>query len=217
MFFPFNTSIPVDEAAQVDINSAGTATVTIMTSQKFVYAVFQPGQIFVSLKRLPGVCESVHPLSSVIVDQCWMQLVLRWFLGLDNRVRMSADFTLHRLALLGLCSLLCTAAIYPQESTHKISFTFDYDFGATPACSRKVTTGCVQQFNLYDISQGTTKRVKLGSIPVPAGASGQVKGISGITEPLLFNSGKHLIAVTAQLPDGSESNPRKCTTIVEIP
>jgi hypothetical protein len=130
---------------------------------------------------------------------------------------MSADFGLHRLALLGLCSLVFTAAIYPQESTHKISFTFDYDFGATPACSRKVTTRCVQQFNLYDISQGTTKRVKLGSIPVPAGASGLVKGISGTTEPLLFNSGKHLIAVTAQRPDGSESNPRKCTTIVEIP
>jgi hypothetical protein len=146
-----------------------------------------------------------------------MELVLQEFLGLDKRVRMSADFDSLRLALLSLCSLLFTGAIYPQESTHKISFTFDYDFGAIPACSRTVTKACVQQFNLYDISQGTSKRVKLGSIPVPDGASGQVKGISGATEPLLFNSGKHMIAVTAQLPDGSESNPRKCATIVEIP
>ncbi len=132
-------------------------------------------------------------------------------------MRISTDFDLYRVVLLGLWLLLFTGAVCPQESTHKISFTFDYDFGATPACSRKVITACVQQFNLYDISQGTTKRVKLGSIPVPAGASGLVKGISGTTEPLLFNPGKHMIAVTAQLPDGSESNPRKCATVVEIP
>jgi hypothetical protein len=77
MLFPFNTSIPVDVVAQVDINSGGAATVTIITPLKTVYAVFQPGQIFVSMERLPGVCESVHPLSSVIVHQFWMQLVLR--------------------------------------------------------------------------------------------------------------------------------------------
>ena len=146
-----------------------------------------------------------------------MELVLPRFLGLDKRVGMTAHFLLHRLAFLSLCSLLLTAAIYPQEATHKICFTFDYDFGVTPACSRAVKQGCVQQFNFYDISQGVSKRVKLGSIPVPAGASGLVKGITGTTESLPFNSGKHRVAVSAQLPDGLESDPRKCATVVEIP
>jgi len=60
MLFPFNTSNPVDGAAQVDINSGGTATVTIMTPLKTVYAVFKPGQIFVSLDH--GDIFSATPL-----------------------------------------------------------------------------------------------------------------------------------------------------------
>ncbi len=118
---------------------------------------------------------------------------------------------------MSLCSLLFAGVIFPQEARHKISFTFDYDFRVTPACSREVKQACVQQFNFYDISQGIAKRVKLGSIPVPAGASGLVKSISAKTEPLLLNSGRHLLAVSAQMPDGSESDLRMCTTIVKIP
>jgi hypothetical protein len=113
--------------------------------------------------------------------------------------------------------LLVTAVIDAQDVPHKISFTFDYDFRVTPACSRKVKRACVQQFNIYDISIGTAKRTKLGSIPVPAGAKGLVKAISGTTEPQLFNSGKHKIAVAAQMQDGSESDLRECTTIITIP
>jgi hypothetical protein len=130
---------------------------------------------------------------------------------------MAAHFLLRRLAVLGLCSLLVTAMIYPQEVTHKISFTFDFDFRITPACSREATKACVQQFNFYDISQGIPKRVKLGSIPVPAGARGLVKGISGTTESILFNPGRHRVAVSAQTPDGSESDLRKCAIMVQIP
>jgi hypothetical protein len=130
---------------------------------------------------------------------------------------MTAHFLLHRLAVLSLCWLLVAAMICPQEITHKISFTFDYDFSITPACSRKVTKACVQQFNFYDISQGIPKRVKLGSIPVPTGAHGLVKGISGTTESILFNPGKHRVAVSAQTPDGSESDLRRCKIMVLIP
>jgi hypothetical protein len=130
---------------------------------------------------------------------------------------MTAHSLLQRSAFVSLCSLLLTAVIFPQESTHKISFSFDYDFRITPACSRAIKQACVQQFNFYDISQGIAKRVKLGSMPVPAGAGGFVQGISATTAPLLFNSGRHLLAVSAQTPDGSESDLSKCTTIVKIP
>ena len=126
-------------------------------------------------------------------------------------------FRLRQLAFLSFCSLLLAARLYPQEVSHKITFTFDYDFKVTPACSRKVAHGCVQQFNFYDISQGIPKRIKLGSTPVPTGASGIVKGISATTESLVFASGKHKVAVSAQMSDGSESDLSKCATIVEIP
>ena len=124
---------------------------------------------------------------------------------------------MHRLAFLGLLSVLVTAKIYPQETTHTITFTFDYDFSITPACSPKITKACIQHFNFYDISQGISKRVKLGSTSVPTGATGFRPGISGTTDPILFNSGRHLVAVSAQMPDGTESDLRKCATIVKIP
>jgi hypothetical protein len=132
-------------------------------------------------------------------------------------VKTRVHFRLRKLAFFTFCSLLLAALLYPQEVTHKITFTFDYDFRVTPACSRKVTRGCVRQFNFYDISQGIPKRIKLGFTPAPVGASGIVKGISATTESLLFASGKHKVAVSAQMSDGSESDLSKCATIVTIP
>jgi hypothetical protein len=130
---------------------------------------------------------------------------------------MTAHVLLYRLAFLSLFSVLLGAGIYPQEITHTITFTFDYDFSITPACSPKITKACVQQFNFYDISQGISKRVKLGSTPAPTGETSFRPGISGTTDSLLFNSGRHLVAVSAQMADGTESDLRKCATIVKIP
>ena len=118
--------------------------------------------------------------------------------------------------------LLASSVSLPSESgqtspsLHKIVFTFDYDFRHTPACSPKVTQGCVQQFNFYNISQGIPERVKMGWIPVPTGATGFVKGISGTTESFLFLSGRYRLAVSAQMPDGLESDLSRCTTIVKV-
>ena len=130
-----------------------------------------------------------------------------------NPMRLIVARTLVAMVLISLLS----TSVQTTQAKHTISCTFDYDFRITPACSPKVTEGCVQQFNLYDISAGIPKRAKLGSIPVPAGASGFVKGISATTDPLLFESGRHLLAVTAQMPNGLESDFTKCTTIVKIP
>jgi len=100
---------------------------------------------------------------------------------------------------------------------HKISIAFDYDFTPTPACSSSTKTPCIEQFNAYDISAGLGKRTKLISIPVPPGAHGVVKGIVATTPLLVFEPGKHLLAVTAQMSDGTESDPNKCTIWVQIP
>lgn len=93
---------------------------------------------------------------------------------------------------------------------------FDYDFRVTPACSPQVKKDCVQKFNFYDISLGIAKKVPLGSLPAPAGATGLMKGISFTTERRLFSSGKHMVAVSAQLESGFESDLQKCAVTVKI-
>lgn len=114
-----------------------------------------------------------------------------------------------------LLSLLY-GSVLASQARHTITVRFDYNFGIIPACSSEVKLPCIQQFNLYDISAGIPKRVKLGSIPVPSGATGLLKGISGTSESHAFHSGKHLIAVSAQMPNGDESDLSECTTIVKI-
>jgi len=102
-------------------------------------------------------------------------------------------------------------------ANHSITVNFDYDFGKTPACSPSITAKCVQQFNVYDISGGPVlNRIKLFSVPVPANASGKVRGITGTSPQLSFETGTHFLAVTAQPPTGNESNPVVCMTIVNI-
>lgn len=115
-----------------------------------------------------------------------------------------------------LVSLLCVGRLTSLPK-HKITLTFDYDFGTAPPCSAEAKQRCVQQFNFYDISLGIQKRIKLGSFPVPADAKGLVKGISVTTKPLALSPGRHMIAVAAQMADGPESDLNKCTVIVMIP
>jgi hypothetical protein len=95
-----------------------------------------------------------------------------------------------------------------------ITLTFDYDFTKTPACSDKVKKQCVAKFSVYDISGD--KPYLLFSAPVPDGAQGLVKAITATSPRMLFAVGKHRIAVSAQAPDGKESAPRDCKTIIEI-
>lgn len=102
-----------------------------------------------------------------------------------------------------------------EAPKHTITITFDYDFTATHACSPKVPKKCIAKFIVYDISGD--KPYKLFTIPVPADASGPVKGISGQSQPLLFESGKHLLAVTAQNDTGEESRSYACSVWITIP
>src|SRR5271165_1772569 len=62
------------------------------------------------------------------------------------------------------------------SAQHSITVQFDYDFTKTPACTAKVTTACVQKFDVYDISG--EKPYLLFSIPAPQNAQGMMKGIS---------------------------------------
>jgi hypothetical protein len=103
------------------------------------------------------------------------------------------------------------------SSKHSITLKFDYDFRLTPACTSEMKKNCVERFEVYDISAGLAKRTKLTSLPAPSEAEAFVKGISVTTPSLLFESGKHLLAVIARTSDGQESDPMRCTAWVEIP
>lgn len=149
----------------------------------------------------PIVKPRVVPSGDRVVTVAFMNVV--WQFGLS-------------LLLLASSASPLSGSTQKSPSTHRITFTFDYDFRLTPACSPEVTQGCVQQFNLYEISPGILNRVKLGSIPVPVGATGYAKGISVTTKPFLFVPGEHRLAVSAQMPNGQESDLRVCTTIVKI-
>lgn len=77
----------------------------------------------------------------------------------------------------GVCFAQTQSQAQSQSSKHTITITFDYDFTAMHACSPKVAKKCIAKFVVYDISG--KKPYKLFTIPVPADATGPVKGITG--------------------------------------
>jgi hypothetical protein len=120
------------------------------------------------------------------------------------------------LVLVAIFSIPVCAIGKVKSHKHTITLKFDYDFQATPACTSNLRKDCVERFNIYDISQGFTKRIKLTSIPVPPGARGFVKGISVTTPSLTFEVGQHALAVTAETPAGLESDPNRCRISVKV-
>jgi hypothetical protein len=114
-----------------------------------------------------------------------------------------------------------SSAASAKPTPHTISVTFDYNFDRTPACTEKIQHHCVKQFIVYDISTGPRHAYQIGTIALPEHPYGLKQGIAGKTEPRVFESGKHLIAVVAQEPEPQlhplESDTAACTIWVNIP
>ncbi len=132
----------------------------------------------------------------------------------------AASVTLGRplswqLVWLIAAALLCAGCNRTDSKKHVVSVTFDYDFTNTTACSPTILMGCIAQFNIYDIGAG--KPVKLFSIPAPAGAHSLTRDIVGKSQPLTIGSGKHVLAVSAQMSSGEESNMQECTAGAILP
>jgi len=100
-------------------------------------------------------------------------------------------------------------------SQHTVTATLNYDFTVDNGCSATVTTGCVKQFNIYDITGGGTP-VKLYSITAPSGANSAVTGITGTSGLITLKAGVHTFAATAQMADGTESSPNGSTATAEV-
>jgi hypothetical protein len=124
----------------------------------------------------------------------------------------------RKLVGLAAASVMAMTMIGPRlmegAGTHTVNVTLNYDFTVDNACSATVTTGCLKQFNIYDVTGGGTP-VKLFSISAPSGANTAVTGITGSGSAAL-KSGVHTFAATAQMADGTESNPNASTATATV-
>jgi len=110
---------------------------------------------------------------------------------------------------------LTLAGAAPAQATHTVKATLNYDFSVDNGCSSTVTTGCLKQFNIYDITGGGTP-VKLFSITAPSGANTALTGITGTSGALTLKSGVHTFAATAVMADGTESSPNASTATAGV-
>ena len=118
--------------------------------------------------------------------------------------------------LVGVAMILAVPGMVgAAASQHTVSVTLNYDFSVDNACSSSVTTGCVKQFNIYDITGGATP-VKLFSITTPSAAAAAVTGITGTSGAITLKSGVHTFAATAQMADGTESSPNGSTATAPV-
>jgi hypothetical protein len=112
-----------------------------------------------------------------------------------------------------------TAEQQPQVVQRTVTVTFDYDFSKYPPCSAKVTKKCIQQFNVWEVSD-PTKQLFLFTVPVPPDSKGMVKGITW-TSPnkRVFFTGPRRFGVSAKTPEPGprdESNPRLCMAFGQV-
>jgi hypothetical protein len=118
-----------------------------------------------------------------------------------------------RIVSLVLFVLCWVFTAFGAASQHTVTATFNYDFTVDNACSITVTTGCVKQFNVYDLTNGS---VQLFSITAPSGASTLVNGITGTSGLLSLKAGNHTFGVTVQMADNTESLPNASTAVASV-
>jgi hypothetical protein len=110
--------------------------------------------------------------------------------------------------------LLLVNVVVATPGQHTVTATLNYDFTVDNACSATVTTGCIKQFNIYDLTAGA--KTLLFSIPAPSGANNQVTGITGTSGTLTMKAGLRTFGATAQMADGTESDPNASTATVTV-
>jgi len=115
----------------------------------------------------------------------------------------------------GIAVLVLPVVLWAGPAQHTVTATLNYDFTVDNGCSAGVTSGCVKQFNIYDITGGGTP-VKLFSIAAPSGANTAVTGITGTSGLLTLKAGVHTFAATAQMADGTESSPNGSTATASV-
>src|SRR5215469_3868318 len=103
---------------------------------------------------------------------------------------------MKKSVLIALMAFVCAPALlWAGPSQHTVTVSLNYDFTVDNGCSSTVTTGCVKQFNIYDITGGATP-VKLFTITAPNAANTSMTGITGTSGILTLKAGVHTFAAT---------------------
>jgi hypothetical protein len=122
---------------------------------------------------------------------------------------------MRKRVMWGVVGLLVPMLVWAAPSQHTMTATLNYDFTVDNACSATVTSGCVLQFNIYDLTGGGAP-VKLFSFAAPSGANAAVTGITGTSGLLTLKAGVHTFGATAQMADGTESSPNGSTASATV-
>jgi hypothetical protein len=112
-------------------------------------------------------------------------------------------------------AMLVSPPMWSGPTRHKLTVTLDYDFSSKHGCKPKGPIWCVEQFNIYEL-KGGARPVKLFSILAPSGAKKAVTGITGTSGWLTMSDGVHTFGATAEMGDGSESDPSACTATATV-
>ena len=84
-----------------------------------------------------------------------LRVTTRW--AEDREDLLNWEGLMWKLVAGGVVVLgLGAAVVMAGPGQHSVAVTLNYDFSVDNACSSSVTTGCVKQFNIYDISGGGT-------------------------------------------------------------
>jgi hypothetical protein len=103
-----------------------------------------------------------------------------------------------------------------RAQQHTVTATLDYDFKKLHSCSEKETSGCIKQFNIYELTGGPTAMRKLFSFPAPTGEKKMKKKITGTSGPLDLLPGVHMFGATAETAEGTESDAKSCTALGKV-
>lgn len=103
-----------------------------------------------------------------------------------------------------------------QASTaqNTISVSLTYDFSVNNACATPAATGCLLQFNIYDVTVPASP-ARLFTIPAPLGATGAAVTVSGTGSATLKAGGRNFGA-TAAMADGTESVMSAPTAVITV-
>jgi hypothetical protein len=126
--------------------------------------------------------------------------------------------TFPKLALLvpgGLAAILLPLLAWAAPSQHRVRVTFNYDFSFERPCKDQETGTCVKQFIIYDLTDPNAP-VKLFAIAVNPKVKKKNYKIKVTSNLLQLSDGIHTLAATAEWANGEESDPKKCTTTVEV-
>jgi len=115
----------------------------------------------------------------------------------------------------GIAAILLPLLALAAPSQHKVLVTFDYDFSYDRPCKDQETGTCVKQFVIYDITDPKAP-VKLFSIAVDPKVKKKNYKIKVTSNLLQLSDGVHTLAATAKWANGKESDPKRCTTTVEV-